>query len=91
MDYSTEQQKQMIMYWLLHNQATVKNVVDRLAKEKAGLLKTEPKEFHEDIQKDFIKTIRLLMEEEISRQLGFSTDIIREVLETLNISEYISV
>lgn len=91
MDYSTDQQKQMIIYWLLHNQAVVKNVADRLTKEKLDLLNTEPKEFHDDIELDFIKTIKLLMEEEISRQLGFSTDIIREVIESLNIAEYISI
>lgn len=86
----TVQQKQQVIYWLLHNQPTAREIGKMLKFQRDNLIASEPVEFHDDINKDYYESIKRLLEEEITRHMGIGTDIIREVLEDFNIKEYIS-
>lgn len=91
MSVFSDNQKQQTIYWLLHNQATVKTLLKPLEAQKQEFLKSEAVEFHEDIQKDFLESAKLIIESEIGRQLALPVDSIKEVLEALNLEEYLKV
>lgn len=92
MSVFSENQKQRIIYWLLHNQSAVKDLIKGLEAQRKELLVSEVnKVFHDDITKEFYAAVKTTIQEEIGRQLGFPADIIREVLDDLNLEEYLSI
>lgn len=86
-----DEQKLSVISWLIHNQAKVKDLAKPLDAQRTELLSSEPIEFHDDIETDYWNTLGLMIQEEIGRQLGLPVDIIIEVLQSLNLKEYMSI
>lgn len=92
MSVFSENQKQRTIYWLIHNQAAVKELIKGLEMQRTELFASNVnKVFHDDISQEFYGAVKTLIQEEISRQLGFPIDIIKEVLDDMNLEEYLKV
>ncbi len=82
--------KTEIIDWLINNKTNLKLLLNDLTVERKKLLASEDAVFHTDIQKEYEKEVKVLINIEISRNLGVSTDECKLVTETLNIKEYLN-
>lgn len=70
-----------VLDWLENNRLTLEEIIENEEAGKNELLLVEPKEFHEEIQKQYKDRIKKLLHDEISKTTGIQSDIIMEVLE----------
>lgn len=77
-----------ILTWLVSNKLTVSGIINEISVEAKIMLAEDP-EFYEDITEQYENRVKNLVAEEISRQLGFSIDIIYEILEEPEVQEYL--
>ena len=82
--------KDIIITWLSKNQEAILEAISEHTKQKARLLKTEPVEFHDDILNDYDNIARFVIVWEIGKSTGIAVDNIEEVLEDLNIRDYLN-
>lgn len=86
---SKEQIQEAIMLFLLHNQAKIKQTVKPYKFQLDSLLKSTDKTFHEQIKKDYKEVVNHEICLEVTKNLGVSTDNVLELIQELNLEEYL--
>lgn len=76
-----------IVDWLIDNKSTLELLLSEINADLRIMLSAEPL-FHEEVIEQYNRRVKVIIGEEISRQLGIQIDIIFETLETQAVQEY---
>ena len=80
--------KDQIIDWLANNKPTINHLKYDVSQEALNMLQEEV-DFREEILDQYRNRVKILVGEEISRQLGIQIDNIFEILEMPQVQEYL--
>lgn len=87
-----EQVNHVVAFHLIHNRSHLGSILKPLTDTFYGYLKDEPKEFHDDIKKEYADAIRRELSVDIQNNYPFiSPEMAAIALDDLNIFEYMDV
>ena len=79
-----------VFNYLFKNQDRMKELVKNYTEQKAELLKTEDKVFHNDINQQYEDVTRKIIMIDVAQHISCGADIILEIVEALNIGSYLN-
>ena len=78
-----------IALFLIHNQAKIKQLVKPYKFQLDSLLKSTEKVFHDQIKKDYKEVVHHEICLEVTKNLGVPSDSVLELIQELNLEEYL--
>ncbi len=79
----------MVMVYLVHNQAHIKELVAPYTKQRNDLMAQQPVEFHDDIEKQYLNLVREAATLDVAKTLNVNLVNVKMVLEQTNLKAYL--
>lgn len=82
--------KEAVIFYVLHNQHHFKTICNDILKQRRNLLYDEPKEYHDDINKECLTILKNVIITEICKDMALDALTVSSVLSDFDVLQYLS-